>query len=70
MPEDVETKFDRVARPTVIIDKSFVGLSLYPQISSDLFRVIRVERGRNWSMRARTFDPPVTDVLYNSKCVI
>lgn len=36
-----------------------MGFSLYPQIFFDLFRVIRVERGRNWGTRARTFDPSI-----------
>ena len=56
MLEDVEPEFDGVARPTFITNESFVGFSLYPQIFFDLFRVIRVERGRNWGTRARTFD--------------
>jgi len=57
MLEDVETKFDRVARPTVITNESFVGFSLYPQIFFDLFRVIRVEGGYAWGTEGRTFDP-------------
>ena len=57
MLEDIEPKFDWVARSAVITNESFVGFSLYPQIFFDLFRVIRIEMGRYWGARARTFDP-------------
>lgn len=44
MLEDVEIKFDRIARSIVITNKSFVSFSLYSQIFFDLFRVIRIEK--------------------------
>lgn len=47
MLKDLEPKFDRVARPTVITNESSIGFFLYSQIFFDLFRVIRIERGRN-----------------------
>jgi len=59
--EDLETKLDRVARLTVITNESFAGFPFHLQISCDLFWVIRVERGRNWGMRARTVDPAMCD---------
>ena len=45
--EDLKPKFDRIARLTVITNESFMGFPFYSQIFFNLFRVIRVERGRN-----------------------
>lgn len=50
MIEDLEPKFDRVARPTVITNESFVGFPFFSQLFFNLFRIIRVERGRNRSI--------------------
>lgn len=54
--EDLEPKFDRVARPTIIANESFVGVPFYLQIICDLFRIVRVKGRRNGSTRARTCD--------------
>ena len=43
--EDLELKFDRVARLTVIANESFMGFPFYLQVFLNLFRVIKVERG-------------------------
>lgn len=57
--EDLEPKFDRVARPTFITNESFVGFLFSPQIFFEEFRGIRVERGQNRGMGARTVDPAI-----------
>ena len=43
--EDFEPKFNRVARLTVIINKSVVGFSLSPLLFFEKFRGIDVKRG-------------------------
>ena len=54
--EDLEPKFDRVARPTIIANERFVGVPFYLQIICDLFRIVGVKGKRNGSTRARTCD--------------